>query len=499
MSRTRISGRDSAFGANAAVDALVARSVARHRGGQSDEALRLLDDAIRLAPAAASAHYNRGIVLHDLGRLEQAVDSYGKAAALDPTIADAYLNRGLALAALGRNDDALVAFDRLVALNPSDPEALNNRGVILHELGRLDEALACFETTLAWAPGNVLAYANLGRLLKDMKRPEDAIAACNEALKRNPDLPGAICNRALCKLALGDYVAGFADYEARHRLKSIASPPLPIGAPEWRGEALGGRAILVRAEQGMGDVFQFARYLPLIARAGADVIFVVQEKLHLVLAGLGVRLVAEPPAGVHFDYQCALLSLPYIIGTTRATIPASVPYLSADPARVALWRARIGDRGFRVGVCWSGGPKNPGRAFPPAALEPLERIAGVRLVSLQREDGPERGAGLPPGMVIESPGPGFDSGPDAFADCAAVIQSLDVVVSCDTAVAHLAGALARPTWLALRYAPDWRWMLVGNDTPWYPTMRLLRQRSEGDWSPVFEEMAARLAAGAAER
>jgi hypothetical protein len=267
----------------------------------------------------------------------------------------------------------------------------------------------------------------------------------------------------------------------------------PLDRPAWRGESLDGRSILVYGEQGLGDIIQFARYVPVLAGKGAETGFYVTAKLVRILESLPGRVRVLPSLGAdrNFDYQCPLMSLPYRLGAEAANIPAT-PYLSADPQRSARWGAAIGTGGFKIGVSWHGNPIAPERSFPLAELYPLSQIPRVRLISLQKNQGLEQLASLPAGMAVETLGEDFDAGPDAFLDTAAVMEHLDLVVTCDTAIAHLAGALARPVWVALKYVPDWRWMLERSDSPWYPGMRLFRQGEPGGWSALFEGMTAEL-------
>jgi hypothetical protein len=275
--------------------------------------------------------------------------------------------------------------------------------------------------------------------------------------------------------------------------------------PRWQGEALAGRTLLVQAEQGLGDTIQFARFVPFLARCEqeAQIIFQVQSSLRDLLTTLpgNLTIVGQGSGLPPFDVVCAVQSLPRLLGTRADVIANSVPYLSADPARVAAWRDRLGPGGFRVGISWQGNPVSPaiGRSIPLAAFAPLSKVPGVRLVSLQKHVGLEQLTGLPPGFAVETLGEDFDRSPGAFLDTAAVMHSLELVIVSDSAVAHLAGALGRPGWVALPHVPDWRWMLDRSDSPWYPTMRLYRQPVRGDWASVFARIAADLAALACAR
>jgi hypothetical protein len=262
-----------------------------------------------------------------------------------------------------------------------------------------------------------------------------------------------------------------------------------------------GRSIAVHYEQGLGDVVHFARYVPELARLGASVTFVVPEKLLRLLSDLSpeVRLLSAAPDGERFDYQCTAMSLPHRLNAGAANIPGAIPYLYADPERIAAWKPRIGSEGLKIGIAWQGARWHGiaavvGRAIPLAAFRPLAQLPGVRLISLQKNEGVEQLSKLPDGMRVETLSEDFDSGPDAFADTVAVMEHLDLIVTCDTSIVHVAGARGRPAWLALKHVPEWRWGLEGRTTPWYPSLRLFRQRRRDNWDEVFAEMAAELGA-----
>jgi hypothetical protein len=255
-----------------------------------------------------------------------------------------------------------------------------------------------------------------------------------------------------------------------------------------RAEDAQGKVVLIHVEQGLGDTIQFCRYLPMLEDLGARVLFGVQTELRALMRGLSPTVEIVASDTIYFDYHAPLMSLPRSLGTRLGTIPADVPYLAAEPERVARWTRRIGEDGFRIGVSWAGGATIPGRAFSPGHLMAIAALPGVRLISLQKG-----GEAAPPDLKIERL-EGLDEGADAFVDTAAVMQSLDLVITCDTAIAHLAGALARPAWVALSHVPEWRWLLDRADSPWYPTLRLFRQKTRGDWESVFAAMAAVLQA-----
>ena len=296
-------------------------------------------------------------------------------------------------------------------------------------------------------------------------------------------------------LLRGRYREAWPDFEWRWKLEHIPNPPA-IDAPDWQGEDLAGRHIAIHYELHFGDVIQFARYVPLLSERGARVTFVVPAKLirqFRKLATPNVALVSSIDPRSRFDFKCALMSLPLRFGTEESSIPNHVPYLAAEADLTARWKTKLGEHGFKIGVSWQGRPQRTvdRRAFALGDLTALSRLPGVRLISLQKNDGVNQLEAVPAGCNVETLGD-FDNGPDAFIDTAAVMSNLDLVITSDTSIAHLAGALARPTWLALKYVPDWRWLLDRNDTPWYPTLRLFRQETIGDWTPVFSKMEREL-------
>ena len=482
------------------------RSLTLHGCDRLEEALAGYERAIALKPDYAAAFNKRGMVLWLLGRHGEAFASFDKAIALKPDLADAYYNRGLALQEFGRPREAVESYDRAVALAPGFVDALNNRGNALQILGNFEEALESYNKTVALKPDFAEAHYNRGIALLELKRPEDALASYERAIALKPDYPEALFSRGGCKLALGRVEkSAWIDYENRWRLKDYPAPGAGIEAPHWTGENLAGRSILVYAEQGLGDIIQFSRLVPLLAHEAAEVSFLVPGKLHRLLSGLpgNIRL-CKSLEGSRFDFQCDLQSLPRGLGLGLADIPLSIPYLAVDPERSLRWRNVIGSDGFKIGIAWQGalwhkGVAIVGRAVPLREFHPLAQIPGIRLISVQKNEGVEQLADLPFGMHVETLGEDFDAGPDAFADTAAAMQHLDLIITCDTSIAHLAGALGRPTWIALKHVPEWRWMLDRSDSPWYPSARLFRQKIRGEWSTVVGDMVKELTKRLAER
>ena len=467
--------------------------------GRSEEALESFERAIALRPAFAEAHHARGNVLAELNRTDEAVLSFDRAIGLRPALAEAHNNRGMALHRLGRFDEALKSYDRAISVKPVYALAFNNRSTTLSEVGRLDDALRDCVKAIGLEPGLAEAHYNKGNILKALKRPDDAIRAYDSAIALRPGFAEAGWNKAVCTLLTGQFAEGWPLYEQRQRGPEPAGQQ-SAGLANWSGaEGLEGKTLYVRAEQGLGDTIQFCRYAPLAAERGAEVVLAVQDPLVRLTKSLGpaVRVLGvaeEPPP---FEFQIPLLSMPLAFRTEPRNIPGNTPYLSAEPDRIPYWKERIGGTGLRIGICWQGakgGEIDIGRSFPVRNFEHIAAIPGVRLISLQKGEGAEQLHDLPPGMKVESFGDELDSGPDAFVDTAAIMENLDLVITSDTAVAHLAGALGRPVWVALNFVPDWRWLLERRDSPWYPTMKLFRQTQRGHWPGVFAMMEEELVA-----
>ncbi len=515
------------------IDALFGQAVEHYRHGRFAEALTLYDAVVRSKPDAAAVHCNRAFALQSLSRFDEALLSYDRAIALQPDVADLHFNKALLLKNLNRADAALQSCDRAIRLQPDHAGALDARGLLLVRLKRPQEALQSFERAIRLKPdfaaahynkANLLyalecleealqsydlaialrpdvadAHNNRGNVLQELKRPAEALRSYDRAIALEPVSLAWLNNKAMCALMLGDWERGWPLYEWRKK-RAAPAEVRNSSEPEWTGkENLEGKTLLIHAEQGLGDTIQFCRYAPLAREKGARVILGVPDRLARLLKSLSPEIdivpftAAAPPA---FDMRVALMSMPLAFGTTPGNCPAKAPYLRAEPERVAKWRERIGSEGLKIGICWQGDKElkaDAGRSFPLRHFEGIARLPNIRLIGLQKNDGVEQLADLPSGMNVESLGEDFDAGPDAFIDTAAVMQCLDLVVTSDTAIAHLAGALARPVWVALKHVPDWRWMLDRADSPWYPTMKLFRQPARGDWTSVFAAIRAELA------
>jgi len=470
--------------------------------GRYAEAVVAFDQALALRPYYFEALFDRGSALRRLNRPEEALVCFNKSLALRPHDAKALVNRANALMELGHREAAIGSYTKALAVQPDFIEALVNRGVLLRQVQRPADALASYDTALKLRPESAKILNNIGTALLDLGRLAEAQTSYQQALTVRPDYADAICNLAVIALLMGAFVHGWPGYEYRWGREGAPPAHLTTPFPAWHGEELQGKRIIVFQEQGRGDVIQFARYLPLLVARGATVTFLVHSTSHRLLRTFApsIRIIGREPRGEVFDYQCALMSLPAAFGTTLDTIPGEVPYLFAEEELIASWGQRLGRHGFKIGICWQGAPAaaiDTGRSPPLRCFQPVAAIPGVRLISLQKIHGLDQLSDLPPGMTVETLGDDFDAGSDAFADTAAIIANLDLIISSDTAVVHLAGAMGRPVWVLLKHVPDWRWMLERGDSPWYPTARLFRQERIGDWNEVFarvaEELTARVA------
>jgi Flp pilus assembly protein TadD len=423
----------------------------------------LCQKAIELYPATASSHNNWAYALVRMNRFEEALESCETALTLKSDFAEAYNTRGIALKNLQRYDQALASYDKAIVLKPDFAQAYNNRGIVLQNLARYDGALADFD----------------------------------HAIALKPDYAEACWNKGLFKLLLGQFDDGWRLYEWRKRTPDLHGSR-EFSQPEWRGDAdLSGKTLFIHFEQGLGDTIQFCRYASLAEARGARVVLSVQDKLVRLVSGASstAEVIGAETAPLNFDYHIALLSMPFALKTDVSDIPNNTPYLRAEPERSKKWAQRIGNHGFKIGIAWQGAKlaADIGRSFSVGEFAGIARIPHVRLISLQKGDGVEQLEKLPEGIRIESFGDELDAG-DSFVDTAALAESLDLIITSDTSIAHLAGALARPTWVLLRSVPDWRWMLDRSDSPWYPTMRLFRQKRAGDWSSVFAAVERELGA-----
>ena len=472
-------------------DALHLLGVLMHQRGRAAEALKLIDKALATGAKSADALSNRGNVLFKMGRFDEALICYDRALALRPDDAQFLSNRANTLGELNRPADAMPAFDRALALRPYDPDILGNRANALLALDRAAEALANCDAALRARPDDVKALVNRGNALSDLRRPEEALQSYQRVITKHPDHAEAHWNKSLILLARGDFDNGWREYEWRLRR---SSDKRDFRQPQWYGGDIAGKTILLHAEQGYGDTIQFVRYAPMVAARGAKVLVEVQPALQSLLSGMpDIAVVGRGEPLPSFDLHCPLMSLPLAFRTTPDTVPAAAPYLHAPQDRVAKWRARLpSGESLRVGLAWAGSPthrNDHNRSIALSRLAPLCTEGGVQFVSLQREVR-DRDAEVLRAMpqVFAA-----DAELQDFADTAAVIALLDLVIAVDTGVAHLAGALGKPVWLLLPFNGEWRWLENRSDSPWYLTARLFRQPAVDDWESVVASVRAALA------
>ncbi len=490
-----------------------------HQRGEHALAIRFIQQALGLDPHQAVHHFNLGCVFKASGKLDEAASSFREALLIQPNypeacrnlvhtlrdqggieeaarvyrpdLAQGNFNFAYALEQLGRLADAAIFYLQTLRLDPTCAEACCNLGRLQQLTGRLDEAISWYEQALRLRP-DARAATNLGTVYWQKGQPAEALYYCNEALHLEPQNPEAHFLRANLMLLSGNYEAGWPEYE--WRLQRAEMPTRFANHPRWDGSPLDGRTILLHTEQGLGDTLQFVRYAPLVKRLGGNVLLECPTELQRLLKNCaGVAEILEAGASMpHFDVQASLLSLPAILKTTLASVPATIPYLYADAALVESWRTELRQySGFRIGIIWQGNPKfglpeyravDKSRSFALSNFEPLARLQGAQLFSLQKGYGREQ---LPAcqsrfGIVDLSDRLGD------FMDTAAAMMNLDLIISLESAPAHLAGALGRSVWTVLPYAGCWRWLQNRDDSPWYPTMRLFRQSTPGNWGEVFD-------------
>jgi tetratricopeptide (TPR) repeat protein len=490
--------------------------------GRLAEAETHFKRAIELRPDSGENYENLAAVFKRQGRFAEARTAYEHALAQDPKNVTALQNLGNLLVHDGELDAALLHFDRALALAPDLAEAHNGKGAALHELGQLEEAETCYRKALTCKPDFADAHCNLGNLERKRGQLAEAKQHYERALELNPELseahsnlaiilvselkladarahydralatePGSIdarWNHSLLDLLEGKFEAGWKDYEVRQSRRGYAPRSFP--GPLWRGEALDGARILLHSEQGLGDTVQFLRYVPLVQAAGGRVILDIQKPMRSVAALLPDVKVRDDAERVDYEWQCPLMSLPHALHTALDSIPSQTPYLTVPQAAMESaaglqWPAQ----GLRVGIVWSGNPEHREdrfRSIPLALLHPLLQKPGAHFFSLQM--------GSPAAQLVQAPTTIVDlqSAIHDMADTAALLTHLDLVLTVDTAVAHLAGALGRPTWVLLPFSPDWRWLLGREDSPWYPTMRLFRQPAPRDWKAVAQAVSQAL-------
>lgn len=454
------------------------------KAGRLDDAATNYQKAVQMKPDNARTYYNLGIVFYEKKQFDEAITNFQKALQLNPEFADAHSGLGNSLKEKGLLDEAVHFYQKALQSDPDRAETYYNLGIVLKEKGLFGEAISAYQKALQLNPGSLDAYNNLGIAFQDNRQIEEAIASYKKALTIDPYDAVTHWNLSHALLLSGNFKDGWKEYEWRLRVKDFHSTDFHL--PLWDGADISGRTILLQAEQGFGDTIQFIRYAPLIAQSGAKVIVGCPIELTSLLRNVeGVRqAISYGERLPGFDLYCPIPSLPFIFGTTSGSIPVKIPYINADPLLVSRWRDKLkDDNSVKIGLVWAGREQ---RTFSFDLFSPFSLIKDVTFYSLQKgeatkqvENGNMR--------IVDHTGAIND-----FSDTAALIANLDLIITVDTAVAHLSGALGKPVWTLLPVVPDWRWMLDRKDSPWYPTMRLFRQSLIGDWGPVVRHVTEEL-------
>jgi Flp pilus assembly protein TadD len=474
-------------------------AIALKQTGRVEEAVGAYRRSLLLAPDHPQIHNNLGSALHLAGAADAATECFRKAVILAPNLPGHYHNLGSLLRDRAKLDEAAIGFHYALRLDPGHPDLQGGLAVLEQYRDRMNRAIPGYRRALALQPNRADFYINLGNGLRQAGELPSAEAAYRRALSLAPEHSDARFNLSLLLLLTGRLREAWPGYEHRWETQQLASERRNFPAPLWKGETDPGKTLLLHGEQGFGDTLQFCRYVALAKAKGLRILLEVQPPLRRLMETLAgcERVIARGDPLPSFDLHCPLLSLPHLLGTHElADIPATIPYVHADTKEAALWAARIAalpGEGLRVGLVWAGAPRRESpvqaafdrrRSLPLPMLAPILALAGIRFFSLQK------GVLASPGLVD------FMAEMRDFADTAALVANLDLVISVDTSVAHLAGALGKPVWLLNRFDTDWRWLMEGEETPWYPTMRLFRQRSSGDWAGVIGEVVEALEAKA---
>jgi Tfp pilus assembly protein PilF len=455
-----------------------------------DLATTYIEKLLRINPNNANAYYILGKASHALGHFDKAVDCYRKVINLNPFSALIYYNLGETLQDKGELDEAFIYYKKELDINPDYADAYNNIGIILHSKGQLDEAIRYYEKALMLNPHSENMHNNLGILYKDRGNLNKAIKYYRKALRMNPSQAVIHYGFSMTLLLDGKFEEGLKEYEWRWGTKDFLQYTRNYTKPLWDGSNISGKTILLHSEQGIGDTIQFIRYAPLIADKGANVIVDCQGELVPLLKGVeGIRQFVEQEKSPEFDIHCPLLSLPLLFNTKLESIPAKIPYIMVDTLLVDKWKDKIANDNakLKIGLVWAGRPEHKNDRDRSCSLKvflPIAELGDISLYSLQKGKAAKQAQNPPRGMKLLD----YTEEIRDFSDTAALIENLDLIVSVDTSVVHLAGALGKPVWTLLPFAPDWRWLLNREDSPWYPTMRLFRQTAQGDWESVIAKV-----------
>jgi len=483
---------------NKQINQLLQKGLVLHQQGNLNGALKLYEQILKLQPNHFDALQLLGTIAGQTKNYQQSLDLISKALAINPNHVIGHYNLGQALQELKRFEEALICYSQAITIKPDYAEAYSNRGSVLHELMRFNEALTNFYKAIQINPGlSAKTYNNIGLSLLQLRRLDEAIASYQKAITIQPDYVQAHWNLSLAHLLSGNFKDGWLGYEFRWKNEEIKAIIVTrsFTQPLWLGaEPLKNKTILLYSEQGFGDTIQFCRYVPLVASLGAKVILEVQSPLVKLIAGLeGVNQIISTGDNLpDFDYQCPLLSLPLAFKTELQTIPKFSRYIKSDQDKLARWQLQLGKKTTpRIGIVWSGSLTHSNDHNRSLTLSQLLSYlpSNYEYISLQKEIRDIDQDTLTEHNEIKH----FGNILQDFTDTAALCELMDIVLSVDTSVAHLAGALGVPTWVLLPYNPDWRWLLNRADSPWYPSMRLYRQPAIDDWNSVFDKIKSDLA------
>jgi tetratricopeptide (TPR) repeat protein len=476
------------------VQALSTLGDALHMSADGPGAIAAFERAVKLAPRDAGLRSRLGTALLDTGYFIEAEAAYRQSIALADHVAQSHFNHAVALSRLVRTPEAIAAYRKAIALDPRHVAAHLNLGNVLLDQDQFSDAIDLYQTAIALDPEFAKAYSSLAEALREEGRLDEALGASRKAVALASCDDIQRLNHALALLMEGDHEAGWPAYEVRRKAGVVAPHERRFAVPEWRGETLRGRTLLLHAEQGLGDTLQFARFVERLIEPGVSIVIECQKPLTGLLRSLGpIRVVTQGEPLPPFDFHLPLMSLPNVLRTRLDTIPAAVPYLAADPTKIARWKARIGPTtDLAVGVVWSGNPGHKSdrrRSIAAAAVLPDLVMPGVRLFSLQKDP---RDQDITTLEAMAADVTDLAPSLNDFSDTAAALEALDLVIAVDTSTAHLAGALGRPVWLMLPFALDWRWLRDREDSPWYPTMRLFRQSTPRVWTDVIGRIRTEL-------
>tara|TARA_B100001113_G_C21095288_1_gene616299 strand:+ start:201 stop:1793 length:1593 start_codon:yes stop_codon:yes gene_type:complete len=458
--------------------------------GKVHDAIQANQKAISLLPTDSESHNNLGNSLRTLGKINEAITSYKQDITLKPNYAEAHNNLAISLQGQGLLNEAIRSYKQAIALKPHYAEAFNNLALTQKELGKLEDSEINYKKAIELNPKYTEAYNNLALTQKELGKLEDSEINYKKAIELRPDYAEANFNLSILLNLKGNLKSGLKLYEWRlHKKERIAKAPRKELI--WDGiETIKNKKFLVYEEQGIGDTIQFYRYLLLLQQKGAEVIFKVSPKLHNLFKSPDnkIQFVDTLDEGFKFNFETPLMSLPHLFKADIDKIPTFIPYVNVDAKKKAEWSKKLITDKFKVGICWQGSKKkiDVGRSFPLSYFKDISKIKGVKLISLYKGEDENKTFNLDFDLTtFENT---FDEGNNAFIDTAAVIMNCDLVITSDTVIAHLAGALGKPVWVALKYIPDWRWMLKRSDSPWYPTMILYRQKDLNNWDTVFSSI-----------